>query len=91
MNRAEFSRFQQLTGEGDQTWVTEGTTVTGDFYMVYFPIDTMIRAITIGGVVDPVALVNPRIMAAGTTLYNVTSIRLQNANEWAVCYTEPSA
>ena len=90
MNRAEFSRFQQLTGEGDQTWLTEGTTATGDFYMVYFPIDTMIRAITIGGVVDPVTLVNPRTMAAGTTLYNVTSIRLQNAGTWAVCYTEPS-
>jgi hypothetical protein len=90
MNRAEFSKFQELAGEGDQTWVTEGSTVTGNFYMVYFPIATDIRAITIGGVSSPAALLTPRTMAAGTTLYNVTSIQLQDAGTWAVCYTEPS-
>jgi len=90
MNRAEFSKFQQLTGEGEQTWVTAGATSTGNFYMVYFPVDTDIRSITIGGVADPTAVLQPRTIAAGTTLYNVTSIRLQNSGEWAVCYSEPA-
>ncbi len=91
MNRAELRKFQELAGEGDQTWVTgsTGEVTNQNWYMVYFPVATTIRSIKIGGVADPEALLTPRVMAAGTTLYNVEAIHLQTSG-WAVCYSEPA-
>ena len=69
--------FEMLgKGGGTTVFTTAAQTVT-DFYCVYFPVESVISAITAGGCTGETAL--QTTMPAGTTLFmRITSITLSS-------------
>jgi len=77
---------EQLGKNGNTEVVTSAAAVTSkDFYCVYFPVETVIAAITVADATGESAL--QTTLPAGTTLFmNVTDLTLTSGI--AICYDE---
>lgn len=76
MDKPVYDELRQMTGNGTPTIIVPSTgTITGDFYMVEFPVVSSIKTITINRQVDPAPLLSLTV-PSGTHMSNVSSIRV---------------
>ena len=76
MDKPVYDELRQMTGNGTQTIIVPSDgTITGDWYMVEFPVASSIKTITIDRQVDPTPLLSLSV-PSGTYMSNVSSIRV---------------